>query len=102
LFKTLILAPFVADRDRKDDRKPLRKYTFSGEINLKVAVPEAILTELKEKYASGNQFELGGLSVEYFNVRSSNTEPLLRLIVETDEQSQMETKRDEILAVIRG
>jgi len=85
---------------------PLRKYAFSGEINSKVIDSDAILAELKEKYADGNQFELDGLSVEYpswwFNVRSSNTEPLLRLIVEADEQSQMESKRDEILAIIRG
>ena len=85
---------------------PLRKYAFSGEINSKVADPKNVLAELKEKYADGNQFELDGLSVEYkswwFNVRSSNTEPLLRLIVEADEQSQMESKRDEILAIIRG
>jgi len=85
---------------------PLRKYAFSGEINSKVIDSDAILAELKEKYADGKQFELDGLSVEYpswwFNVRSSNTEPLLRLIVEADEQSQMESKRDEILAIIRG
>ena len=85
---------------------PLRKYAFSGEINSKVLDPENVLAELKEKYADGNQFELDGLSVEYkawwFNVRSSNTEPLLRLIVEADEQCQMESKRDDILAVIRG
>ena len=85
---------------------PLRKYAFSGEINSKVPDAEAILAELKEKYADGKQFELDGLSVEYkkwwFNVRSSNTEPLLRLIVEADDEGLMIAKRDEILAVIRG
>ena len=85
---------------------PLRKYAFSGEINSKVLDPKNVLAELKEKYSDGNQFELDGLSVEYknwwFNVRSSNTEPLLRLIVEADDQAQMESKRDEILAIIRG
>ena len=85
---------------------PLRKYAFSGEINSKVLDAENVISELKEKYADGNQFELDGLSVEYktwwFNVRSSNTEPLLRLIVEANDQCQMENKRDEILAVIRG
>jgi phosphomannomutase len=85
---------------------PLRKYAFSGEINSKVSDPQAILKTLKEKFADGKQFELDGLSVEYknwwFNVRSSNTEPLLRLIVEADDQEQMESKRDEILAIIRG
>ena len=51
-------------------------------------------------------FELDGISVEYsnwwFNVRASNTEPLLRLIVEAADQATMEEKRDELLALIRG
>ncbi|MBO5959965.1 MAG: phosphomannomutase/phosphoglucomutase, partial [Lentisphaeria bacterium] len=59
-----------------------------------------------EKYADGNQFELDGISVEYsdwwFNVRSSNTEPLLRLIVEAKDPVKMAEKRDELLALIRG
>ena len=85
---------------------PLRKYAFSGEINSKVADTQTVLTKLKSEYADGNQFELDGLSVEYptwwFNVRASNTEPLLRLIVEADTEELMEEKRDAILAVIRG
>lgn len=51
-------------------------------------------------------FELDGISVEYsdwwFNVRSSNTEPLLRLIVEAKDKATMEAKRDELLKLIRG
>ena len=85
---------------------PLRKYAFSGEINSKVADTQIVLDKLKTEYADGNQFELDGLSVEYpdwwFNVRASNTEPLLRLIVEADTEEIMEQKRDAILAVIRG
>ena len=50
-------------------------------------------------------FELDGISSEYenwwFNVRASNTEPLLRLIVEADTKELMEAKRDELLAIIR-
>ena len=53
-----------------------------------------------------NSSELDGISCEYpqwwFNVRASNTEPLLRLIVEADTRELMEAKRDELLAVIRG
>jgi phosphomannomutase len=85
---------------------PLRKYAFSGEINSKVADTQTVLAKLKTEYADGNQFELDGLSVEYptwwFNVRASNTEPLLRLIVEADTEELMKQKRDAILAVIRG
>ena len=59
-----------------------------------------------KKYADGNMYELDGISSEYpnwwFNVRSSNTEPLLRLIVEADSEALMEEKRDELLKLIRG
>ena len=86
---------------------PLRKkYVQSGEINSKVADVPAILNAIKEKYSDGNMFELDGISVEYsnwwFNVRASNTEPLLRLIVEADTKELMEEKRDTLLALIRG
>ena len=84
---------------------PLRKYHASGEINSKVADVDSVLNELKEKYSDGNMFELDGISVEYddwwFNVRASNTEPLLRLIVEADDLSVMESRRDELLEIIR-
>ena len=65
-----------------------------------------ILDAIRKKYADGNMYELDGISSEYpncwFNVRSSNTEPLLRLIVEADTQQLMEEKRDELLKLIRG
>ena len=85
---------------------PLRKYFASGEINSKVADVPSVLAKIKAKYSDGRMFELDGISVEYsdwwFNVRSSNTEPLLRLIVESKTKAQMEAKRDELLALIRG
>ena len=65
-----------------------------------------ILDAIRKKYADGNMYELDGISSEYpnwwFNVRSSNTEPLLRLIVEADTRQLMEEKRDELLKLIRG
>ena len=87
--------------------EPLRnKYVQSGEINSKVADVQKILQLLREKYADGHMFELDGISVEYsdwwFNVRASNTEPLLRLIVEAHTRELMEKKRDELLSLIRG
>ncbi len=85
---------------------PLCKYFSSGEINSKVADVKPILAAIKAKYADGYTYELDGFSSEYdnwhFNVRSSNTEPLLRLIVEADTEELMVAKRDEILAIIRG
>ena len=86
---------------------PLRnKYVQSGEINSKVADVQQVLKRIREKYSDGHMFELDGISVEYsdwwFNVRASNTEPLLRLIVEAHTREHMEQKRDELLALIRG
>ncbi len=64
-----------------------------------------ILAEIKAAYADGRQSELDGVSVGYdewwFNVRCSNTEPLVRLNLEADTRELMEEKRDEILALIR-
>lgn len=86
--------------------KPLKKYFQSGEINSKVADVPAILKKIRDKYSDGHMFELDGISVEYsdwwFNVRASNTEPLLRLIVEAKDRATMEEKRDRLLALIRG
>ncbi len=102
------LANLVCKTGKKvsDLVKPLRKYFASGEINSKVADTSVILDQIRKKYSDGHMFELDGISVEYsdwwFNVRSSNTEPLLRLIVEAKDKATMEAKRDELLALIRG
>ena len=89
---------------------PLReRYFISGEINTKLAsmteVP-AKLEALAARYKDGQQARLDGLSVDYpdwhFNVRASNTEPLLRLNLEATSPEQMERRRDEVLSVIRG
>jgi phosphomannomutase len=82
-------------------------YFISGEINSEVADPAAKLDEIRSRYADGRITELDGVSVDYddwhFNVRSSNTEPLLRLNLESlVSQADMERRRDELLALIRG
>jgi phosphomannomutase len=86
---------------------PLRKYFASGEINTHVqADPKKILARIKATYTDGRVFELDGISVEYadwwFNVRVSNTEPLVRLNVEAKTLARMEQKRDALLSLIRG
>jgi phosphomannomutase len=83
------------------------KYFISGEINSEVSDGEAKVEELAAKYEDGHQYRLDGLSVEYddwhFNVRPSNTEPLLRLCLESlRSREDMERRRDEVLAVIRS
>jgi phosphomannomutase len=89
---------------------PLRaRYFISGEINTKVASMETVdakLDALAAEYAGGKVYRMDGVSVEYddwhFNVRPSNTEPLLRLNLEAQTPELMEKKRDEVLAIIRG
>ena len=83
------------------------KYFISGEINTRVADPKATMAALTERYAGGMIENLDGVSVSYptwhFNVRGSNTEPLLRLNVESiASPAEMVEKRDELLAIIRG
>ena len=82
------------------------KYFISGEINSKVADVPRALSLLEERYKDGRVSKLDGVSVDYdswhFNVRGSNTEPLLRLNLEAYTQGEMEQRRDEVLALIRS
>jgi phosphomannomutase len=90
--------------------EPLRlRYFISGEINTKLASMNAVpakLADIAAKYADGQQYKLDGISVEYpdwhFNVRASNTEPLLRLNLEAATPELMERKRDEVIGLIRS
>lgn len=90
--------------------EPLRrKYFISGEINTKLADMRLVgqkINELELQYPDGHITKMDGISVEYpdwhFNVRPSNTEPLLRLNLEATTPEEMERRRDEVLGVIRG
>jgi phosphomannomutase len=83
------------------------RYFISGEINSEVADQDAKISEIEERYADGRVSHLDGVSIDYadwhFNVRSSNTEPLLRLCLESlKSREHMESKRDEVLGIIRS
>jgi phosphomannomutase len=82
------------------------KYFISGEINSAVADAPSKMRELAERYGDGQVEYLDGISVTYpgwhFNVRASNTEPLLRLNLEAPSREEMEQRRDEILGIIRS
>jgi phosphomannomutase len=83
------------------------RYFISGEINTEVADQEAKMAEIAERYSDGEQTTLDGISVDYpewhFNVRPSNTEPLLRLNLESlVSREDMEAKRDAVLGLIRA
>jgi phosphomannomutase len=82
------------------------RYFISGEINSEVADQDAKMREIAERYSDGDVSWLDGVSVDYgdwhFNARPSNTEPLLRLNLESlVSREHMEDKRDEVLALIR-
>jgi phosphomannomutase len=86
----------------------LEKYHLSGEINSKVPDVKAVLTKLEESYGASAKeiIKVDGITCVYedwkFNVRGSNTEPLIRLNLEAKDKTIMEQKRDELLSVIRG
>ena len=86
---------------------PLRsRYFITGEINSKVADVAGALRRIEERYGDGEITKMDGVSVDYadwhFNVRPSNTEPLLRLNLEAYSQADMTRRRDEVLALIRS
>jgi phosphomannomutase len=85
---------------------PFRRYAASGEINSRVSDQQAKIEELAKRFADGHEDRLDGLTVEFedwwFNVRASNTEPLLRLNVEARTEPLLREKTAEVLDVIRG
>jgi phosphomannomutase len=85
--------------------KPIQRYFASGEINSEVHDTAGVIARLKDKYRDGRLLTLDGISVEYadwwFNVRASNTEPLIRLNLEAKTRERMEKKRDEVVGAIR-
>ena len=88
---------------------PLRQnYFISGEINTEMPAMTAVaatIDQLAERYHDGHTYRMDGVSVEYdswhFNVRPSNTEPLIRLNLEATTEAEMESRRDEVLGHIR-
>ena len=87
---------------------PLDPYVRSGEINSEVADIEAVMSKVEEHYrrAGATIDKLDGLTVEYpdwwFNLRPSNTQPLLRLNVEASNREQLKEKTNEVLRLVRG
>jgi phosphomannomutase len=84
--------------------EPFKKYYHSGEINFKVDDKEGIINKVKEKYSDGKLLTIDGIKVDFsdwwFSLRSSNTEPILRLIVEGKTKEIMKEKLREIKDII--
>jgi phosphomannomutase len=83
---------------------PLKRYSGTGEINMEVADSAPIFSALEEKYRDGQLDHLDGLSVDYdswwFNLRGSNTEPLIRLNLEALTPDEMEDRKEEVMKII--
>ena len=83
---------------------PLKKYFVSGEINFEVKNPQEIMEKLEKKFSAGQIKKIDGLTVEFpdwwFNLRKSNTEPLVRLNIEADTQKILEEKLAELKTII--
>jgi phosphomannomutase len=86
--------------------QPLKKYYSTGEINMRIENREAVFSALEAKYHDSSKDHLDGLTVEYdswwFNLRASNTEPLMRLNLEAKDSKIMEEKKQEVLKLISG
>jgi phosphomannomutase len=112
LIPALLILELMSKKNRSlyDLLQPFReRYFISGEINTKLASMQEVpqkLAAIEAHYTDAALAHMDGLSVDYpdwhFNLRPSNTEPLLRLNLEATSPVLMETKRDEVLALIRG
>ena len=109
MIPALLILEMLGSQGRKlsEILAPLReRYHISGEINSKVSDVSAAVRRIEERYQDGRVHRLDGISVDYddwhFNVRPSNTEPLLRLNLEAYTRREMEARRDELLKLIRG
>jgi len=105
------LLEYLSSQDKtfSEVMKPYYKYAHSGELNTKMSdrvQVEQKLSEVKEKFKDGKLVLIDGITIEYpdvwFNLRASNTEPVIRLTVEAKDEQTMEKWRDELLEMIRG
>ncbi len=102
----ILLMNLMASRGKKLSElvDEVRHYSHSGEINMETADAPAIFATMKEHYADGQLSELDGIKIAYhdwwFSLRASNTEPLIRLNLEADTPELMQTKLQEVLALI--
>ena len=102
----LALLQIISKDGRKvsEIMKELTLYVKDPEINFEVKNKDAIIEKIKQKYSDGEQDFLDGITVEYkdwwFNVRASNTEPLLRLTIEADTKEILKAKQKELTEFI--
>ena len=105
-FLTLLQVISKENKKVSELAKELAIYFKSAEMNFPIEDKAVVLEKIKEKYEDGKQDYLDGVTVEYkdwwFNVRPSNTEPLLRLTIEADTKELLEEKKEELTAFLAG
>ncbi|MBI2623991.1 phosphomannomutase/phosphoglucomutase [Candidatus Parcubacteria bacterium] len=103
-FLQMLKALAQAGKSLSELIRPLQKYVQSGELNFGVVQPDAVIEAIAAKYADGRQSRLDGLTVEYddwwFNIRKSNTEPVVRLNIETVDSVLLDRYQQELAALI--
>ncbi len=96
----------VANVPLSELRRPFERYAASGEINTKVADPHGVIEAVAGHFVGAEQDRLDGLTVDlgdwWFNLRPSNTEPLLRLNLEAADRAACDAHTEEVLALIRA
>lgn len=104
VFLTLLQIISESDKKVSEITKELSPYAKASEINFEVENKDKIIENVRQKYADGKQDELDGLTVEYnnwwFNIRPSQTEPLLRFTIEADSLELLEEKKKELTKLI--
>ena len=95
----------LKDRPLSDLIAPLKKYSSTGEINIRTGHRDEIMEVLMARYPDAKTDTLDGLTIEYpawwFNLRSSNTEPLIRLNLEAGTKAGRDKRLAEVMRVIR-
>ncbi|MFC1700780.1 phosphomannomutase/phosphoglucomutase [Patescibacteria group bacterium] len=104
----LFLLKLMSQENKKISEiiKPLKKYYNTGELNFEVDGRKKVLENVESFYTKGNISYLDGLSIEYddwwFNLRLSNTEPVMRLVIEAKKEGLLKEKKDELIGLIKG
>ena len=107
LIATMVVLQLLSEAGQplSEVRKPFERYADSGEINTEVSDPQSVIERVASAYSSAEQDRLDGLTVDFgdwwFNLRPSNTEPLLRLNLEAATRAECEQRTGEVLEVIK-
>ena len=107
LIASVLVLGLVAERGQplSELRKPYERYRASGEVNTRVSDPQATIERVAARYSDRTQDRLDGLTVDagswWFNLRGSNTEPLLRLNLEAADEAECQDQLEEVLGLVR-